>query len=206
MEGQTISINAIDDIPHEVQLSDKQIDAIRARKIGDTRNLVSILRIKIGAQVMLTSNINIEDRLVMVGKVMGIAHEHRTVKIIYVKFNEENAGLVNMRCDITAQQQRWIPIQKHETLFPIKKKKPHPSIKRTQSPLVLSWACTIHKVQGLSLKEGVVSFELQRQEYFSQGQMRVALSSISKFENMHLFGEYHHNAIKVNQNAKKEYE
>ena len=36
--------------------------------------------------------------------------------------------------------------------------------------------------------------------------MRVALSSISKFENMHLFGEYHHNAIKVNQNAKKEYE
>ena len=67
MEGQTISINAIDDIPHEVQLSDKQIDAIRARKIGDTRNLVSILRIKIGAQVMLTSNINIEDRLVMVG-------------------------------------------------------------------------------------------------------------------------------------------
>ena len=40
MEGQTISINAIDDIPHEVQLSDKQIDAIRARKIGDTRNLV----------------------------------------------------------------------------------------------------------------------------------------------------------------------
>ena len=121
MEGQTISINAIDDIPHEVQLSDKQIDAIRARKIGDTRNLVSILRIKIGAQVMLTSNINIEDRLVMVGKVMGIAHEHRTVKIIYVKFNEENAGLVNMRCDIIAQQQRWIPIQKHETLFPIKK-------------------------------------------------------------------------------------
>ena len=121
MEGQTISINAIDDIPHEVQLSDKQIDAIRARKIGDTRNLVSILRIKIGAQVMLTSNINTEDRLVMVGKVMGIAHEHRTVKIIYVKFNEENAGLVNMRCDIIAQQQRWIPIQKHETLFPIKK-------------------------------------------------------------------------------------
>ena len=121
MEGQTISINAIDDIPHEVQLSDKQIDAIRARKIGDIRNLVSILRIKIGAQVMLTSNINTEDRLVMVGKVMGIAHEHRTVKIIYAKFNDENAGLVNMRCDIIAQQQRWIPIQKHETLFPIKK-------------------------------------------------------------------------------------
>ena len=28
MEGQTMSINAIDNIPHEVQFSDKQIDAI----------------------------------------------------------------------------------------------------------------------------------------------------------------------------------
>ena len=36
--------------------------------------------------------------------------------------------------------------------------------------------------------------------------MRAALSSISKFENMHLLGKYHRNTIKVNQNAKKEYE
>ena len=35
IEGQTISINAIDDIPHDVQLSDKQVDA---RKNGDTGN------------------------------------------------------------------------------------------------------------------------------------------------------------------------
>ena len=208
MEGQTISINAIDKNPTEVQLSDKQIDAIRARSIGNSGNLVSILKVKIGAQVMLTSNINIEDRLVngLVGKVMSIAHEHGTVKIIYVKFNDKNAGLVTMRCDIVAQQQHWVPIQKYEASFPIKKNKPHPSIKRTQFPLVLSWACTIHKVQGLTLKEGVVSFELQRQKNFSQGQMYVALSRISKFENMHLLGKYHHNAIKVNQNAKKEYE
>ena len=176
MEGQTISINAIDDIPPEVQLSDKQIDEIGARKISETGNLVSILNIKVGAQVMLTSNINIEDRLVngLVGKVMSIAHEHGTVKIIYVKFNDKNAGLVTMRCDIVAQQQHWVPIQKYEASFPIKKNKPHPSIKRTQFPLVLSWACTIHKVQGLTLKEGIVSFELQRQKNFSQGQMYVA--------------------------------
>ena len=42
IEGQTISINAIDDIPHEVQLSDKPIDTLRARKISDTGNLVSV--------------------------------------------------------------------------------------------------------------------------------------------------------------------
>ena len=98
MEGQTISINATDKKPTEVQLSDKKIDAIRVRSIGNSGNLVSILKVKIGAQVMLTSNINIENRLVngLVGNVMGIAHKHGAVKIIHVKFNDENAGLVTM--------------------------------------------------------------------------------------------------------------
>ena len=38
MEGETISINAIDDIPHEVHLPDKWIDAIMVRMIADTGN------------------------------------------------------------------------------------------------------------------------------------------------------------------------
>ena len=82
IDGQTISLSAIDDIPHEVQLSDKQLETIRARKIGDTGNLASVLKLKIGAQVMLTCNINIEDRLVngLAGKVMRIGHERNTVK------------------------------------------------------------------------------------------------------------------------------
>ena len=37
----------------------------------------------------------------------------------------------------------------------LKKKKLQPSIKRTQFPLVLSWPYTVHKVQGLSLSDGV---------------------------------------------------
>ena len=61
IEGQTISINAIDDIPYDFQLSNKQIYAIRERKVGNTGNLVSVLKIKNGTQVILTTNINIED-------------------------------------------------------------------------------------------------------------------------------------------------
>ena len=64
IDGKTISLSAIDDIPHEVQLSDKQLETIIARKTGDTGNLTSALKLKVGAQVMLTCNINIEDRLV----------------------------------------------------------------------------------------------------------------------------------------------
>ena len=118
---------------------------------------------------MLTCNINIEDRLVtgLVGKVMRIGHLRNTVKVIYVKCDDQNAGLATMQSDIIAWQQHLVPILKYEVYFPIKKNKPNPSIKRTQFPLVLSWARTVHKVQGLSLKESVTSFDLQRQKSFN---------------------------------------
>ena len=116
---------------------------------------------------MLTCNINIEDRLVtgLVGKVMRIGHLRNTVKVIYVKCDDQNAGLATMQSDIIAWQQHLVPILKYEVYFPIKKNKPNPSIKRTQFPLVLSWACTAHKVQGLSLKESVISFDTKTKEF-----------------------------------------
>ena len=80
------------------------METIRARKIGGTENLTNNLRFKIGAQVMLTCNINVEDSLVngLVGNVMRIGHERNTVKVIYVKFDDQNAGLVTMQSDIIA--------------------------------------------------------------------------------------------------------
>ena len=45
-------------------------------------------------------------------------------------------------------------------LFGLKKYKSQPCIKRTQFPLALSWACTVHKKQGQSLEKGVISFDL----------------------------------------------
>ena len=41
-----------------------QINAINERKIGVTENLF-VLKLNIGAQVIMTTNINLEDRLVM---------------------------------------------------------------------------------------------------------------------------------------------
>ena len=45
IDRQTVSLNTIDDIPHEVHLSNKQLQTIRARKIGDTGNLASVLKL-----------------------------------------------------------------------------------------------------------------------------------------------------------------
>ena len=52
--GEVISINDINEVPQEIHRSDKQIETIRARKIGDTGYLACVLNLKVGAQVMLT--------------------------------------------------------------------------------------------------------------------------------------------------------
>ena len=50
----------------------------------------------------------------------------------------------------------------------------------------MSWACSIHKVQGLSLQEAVVSFDLDRQKIFKPGQMYVALSRVTNIQGLFL--------------------
>ena len=144
--GEVISINAIDVVPQEINLADKQ--TIKTRKNGDTGNLASVLNLKVGAQVMLTININLEDRPAngLVGKVMYLRYVIDEVQVIYVKFNDQKAGQQTIQSDIFTRQRNWLPIQKYETTFPIKNNKQQPSIKRTQFPLVLSWSCTINKL------------------------------------------------------------
>ena len=44
---------------------------------------------------------------------------------------------------------------------------------------MLSWACRVHKVQGLSLNSAAISFNLEKQNLFSQGRMNVALSRVT---------------------------
>ena len=69
---------------------------------------------------------------------------------------------------------------------------------------MLSWACTVHKVQGLSLDKAVISFDLLKQMSFNYGQMYVALSRVTSL-NEHLTGEYKSSAIKADLIAIHEY-
>ena len=136
--------------------------------MSETGNLESQLKLKIGAQVMLTSNLDIDDRLVngLVGTVKQIKYKNNEVSVVYVKFNDNNAGREAMQSDVTAQQHNWVPIKKHQALLGLRKNKQQPSVKTTQFTLTLSWACTVHKKQGLSLAEGVVSFDLEKTKVF----------------------------------------
>ena len=78
LDTQLILIDAIDEIPKDIVLSQSHIDAIKQRKMSKTGNLESQLKLKISAQVMLTSNLGIDYRLVnaLVGTVKQIKYKN----------------------------------------------------------------------------------------------------------------------------------
>ena len=101
----------------------------------------------------------------------------------------------------------FVPIERSETDIHVNKRNlSSPAIKRTQFPLVLSWATSIHKVQSLSVSEAVISFDLQRQKRFNAGQMYVAMSRVRTLNGLYLTGTFDKKAIKADKRAFEEYE
>ena len=84
------------------------------------------------------------------------------VKIVLVKFSDEQADSKAMRSSYLGRQNSWVPIEKCETEILIKKGSASPSIKRTQFLLTLVWTSTVLKVQGLSLEQGIIDLDLQK--------------------------------------------
>ena len=63
---------------------------------------------------MLTCNSNTKDRIVnrVVGKFIRKGHGRNTIKAIYVKFDNQNAGLTTIQSNVIPRQQHLVAIQK----------------------------------------------------------------------------------------------
>ena len=207
LDNPLIIVDAIDQVPKGVPAN--IYNKIQSLNQSRTGGLAFQLHLKIGAKVMLTSNIDIGDKLIngQIGTIAHITEENMIVKIIYVVFDNENVGMNKMKSDRCAKDLNAVPIERVTTDIRTNEKKlSSPIIKRTQFPLMLSWGCTVHKVQGLSLDKIVVSFELLRQRAFNSGQIYVALSRVTSLEGLFLIGKYNPNAICVDKKAVQEYQ
>ena len=118
---------------------------------------------------------------------------------MYIKFSDEKAGSQAMRSSYLCRENSWVSIEKCETETSMKKGSSSPSIKRIQFPLTLAWTSTVHKVQGLSLEEGVIDFDLQKQKSFESGHRYTVLSRVKTYDNLYCIGEFKKFAIKVNK-------
>lgn len=74
-----------------------------------------------------------------------------------------------------------------------------------QFPITLAWACTVHKVQGLTLDKIVISFELAKQRFFNYGQVYVALSRSTTLQGIHILGQIEHRHVRTNPRVHEEY-
>ena len=72
-------------------------------------------------------------------------------------------------------------------------------VSRTQFPLFLAWAVTIHKCQGLTVDEIVVDMKGR----YQHGQAYVALSCVTTYEKLHI-KNYDRKQIKVSPTVEHE--
>ena len=129
-------------------------------------------------RVMLTTNINIVDRLIngQMGIVVRIDVNKVAQKptVIYLKFDDKRAGtnLTQHSGSPFAREHRVVPIEPVLTKIKLRPGKlSSPGVQRIQFPITLAWACTVHKVQGLTLQNVVISFHLNKQKSFNYGQV-----------------------------------
>ena len=140
-----------------------------------------------------TTNLDVEDRLIngQIGTIVTIKMNAVSGKpdAIYVEFDDQNAGRgrIGRSSDMYARAHGVVPIVPVLTRIKLKENRPSsPEIRRTQFPLTLAWACTVHKVQGLTLDKVVFSFELFKQRQFNCGQVYVALSRVKSLSQLYL--------------------
>ena len=206
-----VTIIAYDVFPSNVSVYDIK----KALKRGRCSNacLAHTIKLKVGARVMLATNLDVEDRLIngQIGTVLEITNNRVSCKpeVIYVKFDDQNAGRERIRKsgDRYAIDNNAVPVTSVLGRFKIKEnRKSSPEIQRTQFPLTLAWACTIHKVQGLTLPKVVFSFELKKQRQFNYGQAYVALSRLKALADLYILGDVNKKAIRADKQIEIEYE
>ena len=118
--------------------------------------LLLSLKLKKGAHVMITTNINLNNCLINVrfGTVHDSGFINSLITKVYLKLDDENASKNPILKDSFALNHQVLPIKMVETNIKISKNSAQ-TFKRTQFPLT----CTIHKVQGLKLSTTVISLE-----------------------------------------------
>ena len=153
-------------------------------KSSETGGLETQLKVAVGCRVMLTYNIDVSDGLSngATGTVSHIILLGNTVITILVEFDDPKVGIKAKRLSqFRKDYPNSVPITRHEATFNIGVRKCINATRR-QFPLRLSWASTIHKVQGLTTDSIVVSFEGK----FFPGQAYVALSRVRRLKGLYI--------------------
>ena len=124
------------------------------------------------------------------------------VSKVLVHFDDPNIGRKALQTSpYRSSYPLAVPISKCEVKFTIKRLK-GAEVTRLQFPLILAWASTIHKVQGLTLDQIVVDM---KGGHFGPGLAYVAFSRVKSLNSIHLI-DFNPGGITCSENVKDEME
>jgi PIF1-like helicase len=151
------------------------LERVTPTDINTTAGLPKELEIFVGAKVMLRSNIDVAKGLVngLIGHITEIIwpHYHRgqlheyDIPTVRVDFGNNNIHLIS-------------PITKS---FPAKYS--YGTMERRMLPMILSWASTVHKMQGSTVDYAVIDLG---PALFASGQAYVALSRVRSLDGLQI--------------------
>ncbi|XP_069138832.1 uncharacterized protein [Argopecten irradians] len=159
---------------------DERSGRMTRKEASDTQarqcTLPRSLWLSVDARVMLTKNVDVSDGLVngAFGTVKQLVKENssETIKCVEVCFDNKKVGLKQGR---KVGDETFVMIERHEEIIGRNSRNT-----RRQFPLKLAWACTVHKVQGLTTDSAVVCLK----KIFAPGQAYVALSRPGSFKDV----------------------
>ena len=121
---------------------------------------------------------------------------------ILVAFDSKHVGQGAMYTSVYKSiKQNAVPIHQTQATFPIQKKASYQAT-RSQFPLTLAWAVTIHKCQGQTLPENVIDMTPAKVK-FKPGEAYVAFSRMRTLEKLHIIN-YTCSQIHVSEHVEKE--
>ena len=152
-------------------------------------DLAKQLQLAVGARVMLLRNLDVTDGLVngAFGTVVGFDVElvadtnqrsrHERVTAVYVQFDSDRVGRKQPSHSRNDILRTAVCIKRHDENMASRRDKT-----RRQFPLKLSWACTVHKTQGMTTDKCV--FDMTG--VFAVGQAYVALSRVTNISGLYI--------------------
>lgn len=143
-----------------------------------TQKGINVLELKKGTRVMLTKNMDIS---------LGLVNGSIGTIDSFIEIEKYNQELPIVIFDNIPGKQLICPVS-------IELELDNGKASATQLPLMLAYACTIHKSQSLSLDSAVLDLE----DCFADAQIYVALSRVKSLDGLYL-KSFNPGKIKVNQ-------
>ena len=170
LEGQSMQYDAIDTDHNGMPLR----DADRKRLERESDRLPDSLHLKVGVRVVVRRNINVERGWVngTIAQVVSLA---------------QNCIVL---CQVDKPKMR-LPLPRFKQLIKIAGASYH--IVHRQFPVMPGYAVTVHRVQGMTVKQAVV---LLNKSFFESGQAYVALSWVKRLEDLTIW-RYNKSAIHI---------